>query len=58
MSIAIAERHDHRDDLCMQDIRQGICPLCGHDEVVEASAADFVGEAGPARPMSVTYEIG
>lgn len=42
----------------MPDIREGICPLCNHNEVIGASAADFVGTAGPARPMSVTYEIG
>jgi CheY-like chemotaxis protein len=46
------------DDVRMRDMRQGLCSLCGHNEIIEASAADFVGDSGPTRPMSVTYEIG
>jgi hypothetical protein len=41
----------------MQDIREGICPLCSHNEVIAASASDFVGDAA-VRPMAVTHEIG
>jgi hypothetical protein len=39
------------------DIREGICPQCGHDEVIEAEQAEFTGE-GPSvtYPMCVTYE--
>jgi hypothetical protein len=42
----------------MRDMRKGFCALCGHNEIIEASTADFVGDSGPTRPMSVTYEIG
>ena len=39
----------------MKDWRQGRCPLCAHDEVVESMAAEFIGIAETA--MSVTYEV-
>jgi hypothetical protein len=58
VSARIVVRRANRDDGAMQDMRQGFCPLCGHNEVIEASATDFVGDAGPTRPMSVTHEIG
>lgn len=39
----------------MKDLRQGRCPLCSHDEVIESMAAEFIGIAETA--MSVTYEV-
>ncbi len=42
----------------MRDMRQGICPSCGHNQIVEATTSDFVGSTGPTRPLSVTHEIG
>jgi hypothetical protein len=39
------------------DIRQGICPQCGHDEVIEAAQAEFTGQDATATfPMCVTYD--
>jgi hypothetical protein len=38
------------------DIRQGICPQCGHDEIIEAAQAEFTGEGNRTFPMCVTYD--
>jgi hypothetical protein len=39
------------------DIRQGICPQCGHDEIIEAAQAEFTGLGANATfPMCVTYD--
>ena len=37
------------------DIRQGICPQCGHDEIIEAQQSEF-GHTDQGSPMSVTYD--
>jgi hypothetical protein len=37
------------------DIRQGICPQCGHDEVIEAGQSEF-SDADRSKPMCVTYD--
>ncbi len=37
------------------DIRQGVCPQCGHDEIIEAQQAEF-GHGNFGTPMSVTYD--
>jgi hypothetical protein len=29
----------------MKDLRQGRCPLCSHDEIIESMAAEFIGIA-------------
>ncbi|MBI5500307.1 MAG: hypothetical protein HY907_08695 [Deltaproteobacteria bacterium] len=39
----------------MQDIRQGICPACGHGEVIECELAEF-GHEDLERRMCVTYD--
>jgi hypothetical protein len=36
-------------------MRQGICPQCGHDEVIEAVQAEF-GDGNSGTPMCVTYD--
>src|SRR5262245_14446624 len=38
------------------DIRQGICPQCGHEEIIEAVQAEFTGEWNTTYPMCVTYD--
>ena len=38
------------------DIRQGICPQCGHDEIIEAAQAEFTGDWDTTYPMCVTYD--
>ncbi len=39
------------------DIRQGTCPQCGHDEIIEATQAEFTGQDATATfPMCVTYD--
>jgi hypothetical protein len=40
----------------MSDIRQGICPSCDHDEIIEGIPLDF-GAAGTSilRPLAVTH---
>jgi hypothetical protein len=40
----------------MPDIRQGICPQCGHDEIIEAEQAEFTGEWDANYRMCVTYD--
>lgn len=37
------------------DIRQGICPQCGHDEVIEAEQTEFSHDNRGAK-MCVTYD--
>lgn len=37
------------------DIRQGICPQCGHDEIIEAAQAES-GHSDRTYPMCVTYD--
>ena len=37
------------------DIRQGICPQCGHDEIIEAEQSEFA-HGDKTRPMCVTYD--
>lgn len=37
------------------DIRQGFCPQCGHDEVIESAQSEFT-HANQTRPMCVTYD--
>lgn len=39
----------------MRDIREGVCPLCSHNEILQAAAADFV-EYNVKLPMSMTTE--
>jgi hypothetical protein len=36
-------------------MRQGICALCSHNEVIQAAAVDFIGQGGQ-RPVSVTTQ--
>jgi hypothetical protein len=38
------------------DIRQGTCPQCGHDEIIEARQHEFTGEGSATYPMCVTYD--
>ncbi len=38
------------------DIRQGICPQCGHNEIIEAAQSEFSGEGSGTFPMCVTYD--
>ena len=38
------------------DIRQGTCPQCGHDEIIEAEQAEFTGEWDANYRMCVTYD--
>jgi hypothetical protein len=38
------------------DIRQGICPQCGHDEIIEAAQAEFTGGGNTTFEMCVTYD--
>jgi hypothetical protein len=37
------------------DIRKGICPQCGHDEIIEAAQAE-VGHSNFTLRMCVTYD--
>jgi hypothetical protein len=37
------------------DIRQGVCPQCGHNEVIEAGQSEF-GNTDRSQPMCVTYD--
>jgi predicted nucleic-acid-binding Zn-ribbon protein len=37
------------------DIREGTCPQCGHNEVIEAMQSEF-GESDRGEPMCVTYD--
>ncbi len=39
----------------MHDMRNGVCALCGHDEIIKAQARDFYGEFGEMNePLAVT----
>ena len=40
----------------MDDIRQGVCPVCRHNEIVEAVPHPDVTESGGQRPLAVAYE--
>jgi hypothetical protein len=40
----------------MRDIRQGQCPLCQHDEIIQAAAADYPEGAWKPTPLAVTYD--
>ncbi len=37
------------------DIRRGICPQCGHNEIIEAAQTEFAGGPGLMR-RCVTYD--
>jgi hypothetical protein len=37
------------------DIRKGICPQCGHHEIIEAAQSEF-GDADRTSQMCVTYD--
>jgi hypothetical protein len=39
----------------MRDIRNGTCPLCEHDEIVEGVPGEFGGE-GMEQPSAFTYD--
>jgi hypothetical protein len=39
----------------MRDLRNGACPLCQHNEVLESVAAEF-GDQDHEKQMSVTYD--
>jgi hypothetical protein len=40
----------------MNDMRQGNCALCGHDEVIESTPKDFSGDDdGKIRPLAVAH---
>lgn len=39
----------------MRDMRDGICPLCEHNEIIEAVAAEF-GDQDVERVKAVTYD--
>lgn len=41
----------------MVDMRKGVCPLCGHNEIIRA-AADTLDQFAIRRPLSVAYEMG
>src|SRR4051812_19159357 len=41
----------------MHDIRNGICPLCDHREIIEARALQLYGETGErVASLAVTYD--
>jgi hypothetical protein len=40
----------------MEDIRKGACPLCKHNEIVEAEALEF-GDFNVASPKGVAYAV-
>ena len=40
--------------MASRDIREGVCPLCGHEEIIEAIPRDL-GDAS-AEYQAVTYE--
>jgi hypothetical protein len=42
----------------MEDIRKGTCPLCRHNEIVEAGPTDLYGELPWQKPMVVTRGVG
>jgi hypothetical protein len=39
----------------MRDMREGICPLCAHQEIIESVVAEFGGE-GAEHAAAVTYD--
>jgi hypothetical protein len=39
----------------MKDMRNGLCPLCGHNEILEASAVEF-GDGDTEKVSAVTYD--
>jgi hypothetical protein len=38
------------------DIRKGMCPQCGHEEIIEAEQHEFTGKGSVSYPMCVTYD--
>ena len=38
----------------MEDIRKGICPLCRHNEIIQAAPVE--GDYERANPLAVTHE--
>jgi hypothetical protein len=38
------------------DIRQGTCPQCGHDEIIEAQQTEFTDQGSGPYSMCVTYD--
>jgi hypothetical protein len=41
----------------MKDIRQGICPLCEHNQIIESKPIDYV-HGDLSYPAAVTYDMG
>jgi len=39
----------------MEDIRQGVCPKCGHNEIIEGSPRYSIKTGGTA-PLAVAFE--
>jgi len=39
----------------MEDIRKGTCPLCRHNQIIEALAMDLMGRAAYAAAITVTF---
>jgi hypothetical protein len=38
------------------DMRQGTCPQCGHDQIIEAEQTEFTDQGLGPVPMCVTYD--
>jgi hypothetical protein len=48
--------HGVRYDRAMLDMRQGQCPLCQHDEIIEATLSEFSGENDEhERPLAIAH---
>ncbi len=39
----------------MEDIRKGVCPVCSHNEIVEAVPEPDRVDGFSARPLAITY---